>query len=96
MHAAGRTYTGPAAKELFKLLVDRRTDVEKHIRGSNGLVQYLLIPTDEGGVTVTVCKGKAGADESVRVARQWVQRNAAHLKASPPTVSEGAVAFEVR
>lgn len=96
MHAAVRTYTGPAAKELFKLLVDRRADVEKHIRGINGLVQYLLIPTDDGGITVTVCKEKAGADESVRVARDWVQRNAAHLKASPPTISEGVVAFEVR
>lgn len=76
--------------------MDSRADVEKHIRGVNGVVQYLLIPTDEGGVTVTVCKDKAGADESGQVAREWVQRNAAHLKARTPTVSEGVVAFEVR
>jgi len=95
MHAAVRTYTGPAAKDLFKQLVESKADVEKTIRGVKGLVEYLLIPTAEGGVTVTVCQDKTGADQSVQLAREWIQKNAAHLKTSPPTVSEGTIAIEL-
>ena len=32
---------------------------------------------------------KAGTDESVRMAREWVAANGSHLNASPPTVSDG-------
>lgn len=95
MHAAIRTYSGPAAKELFKLIAERGTEVEKQLRGVKGLVHYYLIPTAEGGVSVTICKDQAAAHESTRVAREWVQSNAAHLKASPPAVWEGKIALEL-
>lgn len=73
------------------LLEQRKAEVESVIRGVTGFVAYSLIRTDDGGVTVTVCQDKAGTDESIQVARDWVRENAADLGSSPPAVSEGAV-----
>ena len=55
--------------ELFDLLETRKSDVESLIRTVKGFVGYSLIRTGEGGVSVTVCQDKAGADESVQRAR---------------------------
>jgi hypothetical protein len=56
-----------------------------------GFVGYLLMRTSEGGISITVCQDKAGTDESVNIARDWVQKNASQAHAAPPTVSEGSV-----
>jgi hypothetical protein len=45
---------------------------------------------------VTVCEDKAGTDESLRVAREWIGKNAANLGASAPTVSEGPVILHLK
>ena len=91
MHAVIRNYSGTGAKELFDLLEERKTEVEELIRGVAGFVSYTLIRTDDGGVTVTVCQDKAGTDESLVTARNWISEHASNLGASPPTVSEGSV-----
>ncbi len=54
-----------------------------------------LIRTDDGGDSVTVCQDKAGADESLGVARDWIQQNASDLRTSPPAVSEGTVILQL-
>ncbi len=64
-------------------------EVESLIRAVPGFVGYTLIRTGDGGATVTVCQDKAGTDESIRVAREWIQENASDLDTSPPAVSEG-------
>ena len=91
MHAVVRTYSGSGAKELFGMLEERIGEVESLIRSVTGFVGYTLVRTDDGGVTVTVCQDKAGTDESMRVARDWIQENASDLDTSPPAVSEGSV-----
>ncbi len=91
MHAVVRNYSGSGAKELFDLLEQRIDEVESIIRGVQGFAAYSVIRTDDGGVTVTVCQDKAGTDESLRVARDWIQQNASDLNTSPPAVSEGSV-----
>jgi hypothetical protein len=83
MPAVIRRYSGEGAKEPFQLLEERKTDVENAIGAVAGLKSYSLIRTDDGGVSVTVCADKNGDDERVRVAREWVQKNAASL-ALPP------------
>ena len=95
MLAAIRTYSGPGAKALFDLLEQRKSDVENVIRAVPGFVAYSLIRTNDGGVSVTVCQDKAGADESVQVARNWVQQNASDLSTTPPVVSEGPVILQL-
>lgn len=96
MHAVVRTYSGAGAKELFDLLEAKRPEIEKLIRSVKGFNNYLLMRTAEGGVTVTVCQDKSGTDESLKVAKEWIQKNAANLKTSPPAVSEGKVAFQLK
>jgi hypothetical protein len=55
-----------------------------------------LLRTGDGGVSVTVCNDKAGADESLKVAREWIQKNASDIGASPPAVAEGAVILQIK
>jgi hypothetical protein len=95
MHAVARTYSGPGAKDLIDLLEQRKADVEKLIRGVPGFKAYSLIRTADGGMSVTVCQDKAGADESLRVARDWIRKNASNLSAKPPAVSEGTVILQL-
>lgn len=95
MHAVVRSYSGPGAAQLFDLLEQRKAEVESIIRSVSGFQGYTLIRTADGGVTVTVCQDKAGTDESLKVAREWIQENAADLGASPPAVSEGPVVLHL-
>jgi len=95
VHAVIRTYSGQGAKELFDILEQRRGEVQNAIRAVSGFQSYILIRTDDGGVTVTVCQDKAGTDESMRVARDWIQKNAEDLGVSPPSVSEGSVVLHL-
>jgi hypothetical protein len=91
MHAVIRSYSGQGAKELFDLIVTRKAEIETLIKGIRGVVSYSVVRTAGGGSTVTICQDKAGTDESVRVAKEWVQKNAANLKPAPPVLIEGAV-----
>ena len=91
MYGVIRSYAGPGAKELFDLIVERRDEIEKLLRGVTGFVSYTLIQTSDGGATVTVCREKAGTDESMQVARDWIATNGAHLGTAAPTVTEGGV-----
>lgn len=96
MHAVIRNYSGKGAKELFDVLEKRKTEVEDLIRAVAGFVSYTLVRTDDGGVTVTVCKDKAGTDESLKVARDWILQHAPNVGASAPAVSEGSVVIHSR
>lgn len=95
MHAVVRNYSGSGVKELFDLLEERKADIESIMRSVTGLVTYSMIRTDEGGVTVTVCQDKSGTDESIRVAREWIQENASGIGSSPPAVSEGSIMVQI-
>lgn len=88
MHAVVRRYSGQGAKALFDELERKKGDVEPLIRGVNGFVAYSLIRTGDGGISVTVCQDKAGTDESVRVAADWVKQNVPGA-ITPPEISEG-------
>jgi len=94
MHAVVRTYSGKGAKELFDILEQRTSEVENVISGVAGFQSYFLIRTADGGISVTVCNYKAGTDESVRLAADWVRENAPGTVTSPPVVSGGPVILE--
>ena len=91
MHAVIRTYSGSGARDLFDLLERRKSDVEGVMRSVDGFEGYLLVRTAEGGSSITVCQDKAGADESVRRAREWIATNASDIPVDGPRVSEGPV-----
>jgi hypothetical protein len=91
MHAVVRTYSGKGGKGLFDVLEKRKSEVESVIRAVKGFVSYTLVRSADGGFAVTICQDKAGTDESIRVARDWVAKNAGSAGAGAPQVSEGAV-----
>jgi hypothetical protein len=88
MHTVIRQYSGQGASQLFDVLESKKDEVERLIRGVAGFVSYTLLRTSDGGITVTVCQDKAGTDESVRVAADWVKQNAT-VATVPPVISEG-------
>jgi hypothetical protein len=91
MHAVIRTYSGSGATELFDLLERRKSEVEGLMRPIPGFASYHLIKTRDGGTSVTVCQTKAGTDESLKKAKDWIAANASGIHANAPTVLEGPV-----
>jgi restriction endonuclease Mrr len=91
MHTVVRSYSGPNTKVLFDVLEKNKADVEATLKGVKGLITYTLARTGDGGITITVCEDEAGADESVRVAREWIQKNASNVGAAAPTITERQV-----
>jgi hypothetical protein len=89
MYTIVRSYFGKGSKELFDVVEKNKADVEKLMRSVKGFVSYAIVRTGDGGFTVTVCNDKAGADESVEKARDWIAKNAAGTGVAPPTISEG-------
>ena len=96
MHAIVRTYSGKGAKELFDVLEKRKMDVESLIRSVKGFVSYSLIRTADGGISVTVCSNKAGTDESLQKARDWIKENASNTGVGAPAVSEGSIVLQLK
>ena len=96
MHAVVRAYSGHGAKELLDVLEKNKTAIERLIRGINGFVSFSLARTDDGGFTMSVFQDKTGTDESSRVAREWISKNAGSIGAGPPKVTEGSVLLHVR
>ena len=95
MHAIVRSYSGSGARDLFGVLEDRKDEVESLIRAVPGFIGYTLIRTDDGGTSITVCQDKAGTDESLRLARNWIAENAGDLSVDPPSISEGPAILQL-
>lgn len=96
MQTVIRTYSGKGAKELFDLLEKRTADVEELLRSVKGFVGYTLARSGDGGFSVTVCQDKAGIDESVQKAKDWIAKNAANTGVAAPKVSEGSVLIHLK
>jgi hypothetical protein len=96
MHAVIRTFSGSGGKKLLDLLEGRKSEIEGIIRPVKGFVSYSLIRTADGGASITVCEDKAGTDESNRLAKEWIGKNASDLGVSPPTVLEGSVILQLK
>jgi hypothetical protein len=96
MYTVVRSYFGEGAKELFDLLEKNQADVEKTMRSVKGLISYTLVRSEDGGFSVTICTDKAGTDESLVRARDWIAKNAADIGVSAPKVSEGPNVFDLK
>jgi hypothetical protein len=96
MHTVIRAYSGKGAKELADVLEKHKTDVEKLLRGVKGFVGYTLARNSDGVVSVTVCQDKAGTEESLKVARDWIAKNAGSTGVGAPKVSEGSVILHLK
>ena len=61
------------------------------ITSIKGFVSYSLVRTADGGFSVSVYQDKAGADESMKKAREWIGQNASATGAGAPKSTEGSV-----
>ena len=96
MQGVIRNYSGEGAAELFDLLEAHAADVQSLMGSVNGLVSYVLARSDNGGFSVTVCQDKAGIDESLQKARDWIAKNAGKTAIVAPEVSVGSVIVHVK
>ena len=98
MYAAVRTYSGAGAKDFFDLLEKRKSEVEAVMRSvpGAGKLSYTLVRSGEGGIAVTVCEDRAGAEESTRIAREWIRQNASELGSNLPAVDVGSVLVQIK
>lgn len=96
MQTVIRTYSGKGAKELFDVLEKHTADVEKLLRSVKGFVGYTLARGGDGGFSVTVCDDRAGVDESVQKAKDWIAKNAGGTGAPAPNVSSGTVIVHLK
>jgi len=91
MHAVVRTYTGKGAKELIGLIEKKKSEIENLLSTVSGFVSYTCCRSEDGGFTVSVADSKAGTDQSIQIAKDWIGKNAGSIGAQPPQVSEGQV-----
>jgi restriction endonuclease Mrr len=96
MQAVLRKYSGRGAKELFELLEKDTTELQKLLLPIQGFVSYTLARSGDGGFSMTVCNDKAGIDQSVQVAKDWVARNAANTGVGAPEVTAADVILHLK
>ena len=89
MHVVTRTYAGQSGQKLVELLNENRAEIEPLLRAVPGFVSYIAAKIGNDGVSITVCNDKAGTDESMRVAREWVSKKASGIGVSAPQAAEG-------
>lgn len=95
MHAAMRDWSGTGAKKLFNLLGKKTAEVKEVMMPIKGFVSYSLVRTARGGFSIIICQDKAGTDDSILAARDWIAKNARDTGGPPPTVSEGPVSLRL-
>ena len=62
------------------------------LKKAKGFVRYYWLDTEEGqGVSLSVFKDKAGADESVLLAADFVKKSMSELLNQKPEVIEGPI-----
>jgi hypothetical protein len=62
------------------------------LKKAKGFVRYYWLDTGKGeGASISVYKDKAGADESVRLAAQFVRDHMSKLLTQKPEIVEGPV-----
>ena len=62
------------------------------LKKAKGFIRYYWLDTGNGeGASLSVFKDKAGADESVRLAADFVKANLAQMLSQKPEVIEGPV-----
>jgi heme-degrading monooxygenase HmoA len=88
-----RHYKG--ASKLIDELERRSEDVESLIREIQGFIAYHLVRSESGGFSVSVYQDRAGAEESIRAAREYLQQNLPDV-GGPPEVLQGEAVISFR
>ena len=74
--------------------IDRRIreDFVPIVKNAKGFVRYYWLDTGDGeGASLSVYKDKAGADESVRLAADYVKEHLSKLLTQKPEIIQGRI-----
>jgi hypothetical protein len=96
MHLVIRKYSGSGAVKLFDVLEKHSAELQTLMRPVQGLVSYTLARSGDGGFSVTVCQDKAGIDQSIQKAADWIAKNAPNTGAAKPEITLGNVVAHVK
>jgi quinol monooxygenase YgiN len=91
MHVAIRRYQVDAAS-VDKVMRQVNEGFIPIIKDADGFLAYYALNAGAGEIaTVSVFEDQAGAEESIRMAADWVRQNLAALLPNPPEISAGEV-----
>ncbi len=97
MYSVVRVYKMKSAGEIDKVVDAARTGFLPIITKAPGFMAYTMAAAPDGTlVTIGMFKDRAGAEESTRLAADWVRDNVASLVEGPPKISEGEVRIQER
>lgn len=89
MNAVIRRYT--KADRLIEELARKSLEVERLIGSVPGFVAYHAIRAGDTLVTVSICRDRAGTDETTQRAAQWVRDNIPPGAIAAPEITDGEV-----
>jgi hypothetical protein len=89
MHVVVRQYEGAAA--LADGMAERTDDIKELLTGVEGFVAYHAARDGDTVTTVSICKDRAGTEETTRRAAAWVQENLPGTTSGPPRIRTGEV-----
>ena len=91
MHVAIRRYqTDPASVDAVMQQVNE--GFIPIIKDADGFLAYYALNAGAGEIaTVSVFEDQAGAEESIRMAADWIRQNLAALLPNPPEITAGEV-----
>ncbi|HET9392478.1 MAG TPA: hypothetical protein VFO29_02975 [Candidatus Rubrimentiphilum sp.] len=97
MFCVVRQYKMKPVEDFTKLIDQVRDGFLPIVSKAPGYVGYSVARTTDGDlVTTGFFQDRAGADESVRLAADWVKENLASAVDGPPRIMEGEVQFHER
>lgn len=92
MYATVRRYSN--AKGLIEAIEAKGDDVKRIVGGVAGFIAYYGTRDGDNYTSITVCDGKAGCDESTRLAAEWVRNNVTQMPDKPViSAGEGMINF---
>ena len=91
MHVAIRRYrTDPASVE--EVMRQANEGFIPIIKDADGFLAYYALKAGDGEIaTVSVFEDQAGAEESIKMAADWIRQNMAALLPNPPEITAGEV-----
>ena len=94
MYASIRRYSGVDAR-MWDQLQQLRPGLEAVFRQVPGFRSWYLVRTGDGLTTVTLCDDRAGAEQSVQTAANWIRETIPDMISGQPEVSNGEVALQI-
>jgi heme-degrading monooxygenase HmoA len=96
MHAVIRRYNiqEGMAQQISQRVTDGFLPI---VSGVRGFVSYHVINPEDGTIaSVSIFTDRAAADESNKLAADWVKQNLAHMVKTAPVILSGEVVVEKR